>query len=80
MSQEAVRTLEQVRQRLNNLATQLSALRRDLETNEVLPSWLVSRTIAALPLMVTDVEPRVGLPYKILQISSPIIWHHCTRH
>jgi len=39
MSQEAVRALEQVRQRLNNLSTQLGALRRDLETNEMLPSW-----------------------------------------
>jgi len=31
MSQETIRALEQVRQRLNNLATSLGALRRDFE-------------------------------------------------
>ncbi|GAM89381.1 hypothetical protein ANO11243_074180 [Dothideomycetidae sp. 11243] len=39
MSQEATRTLEHVRQRLNALTTQLGSLRRDLESNEALPSW-----------------------------------------
>jgi len=39
MSQEAIRSLEHVRQRLNTLSTQLGSLRRDLEINQGLPAW-----------------------------------------
>ncbi|KAF4549828.1 Mediator of RNA polymerase II transcription subunit 8-like protein [Elsinoe fawcettii] len=65
MSQEAIRTLEQLRQRLNNLSTQLGSLRRDLEGNEVLPSWssiqnsatLLSHNLASLHFTLSSARP-----------------------
>ncbi|KAF2224453.1 mediator complex, subunit Med8 [Elsinoe ampelina] len=64
-SQEAIRALEQVRQRLNNLSTQLGTLRRDLEGHEVLPSWtsiqnsatLLSHNLASLHATLSSAQP-----------------------
>lgn len=47
MSQETIRTLETLRQRLNTLATSLGKLRLDLETHDPLPSWYASRQSTA---------------------------------
>ncbi|KAF2148819.1 hypothetical protein K461DRAFT_315792 [Myriangium duriaei CBS 260.36] len=65
MSQEATRTLEHVRQRLNTLTTQLGSLRRDLESNEVLPSWasiqnsanLLSHNLQSLHATLSAAQP-----------------------
>ncbi|PNS21858.1 Mediator of RNA polymerase II transcription subunit 8 [Sphaceloma murrayae] len=62
---EAIRTLEQVRQRLNNLSVQLASLRRDLEVHELLPSWatiqnsanLLSHNLASLHETLSSAQP-----------------------
>ncbi|KAG9892057.1 hypothetical protein KCV05_g17983, partial [Aureobasidium melanogenum] len=43
MSVESLRSLEQVRQRLNTLANTIGKLLHDLDTNDPLPSWYATK-------------------------------------
>lgn len=43
MSVESLRSLEQVRQRLNTLANSIGKLLHDLDSNDPLPSWYATK-------------------------------------
>ncbi|KAI5272624.1 hypothetical protein E4T47_04138 [Aureobasidium subglaciale] len=65
MSVETLRTLEQVRQRLNTLANSIGKLLHDLDSNDPLPSWpslqnsatLLSHNLASLHHTLINAQP-----------------------
>ncbi|GAB7355801.1 hypothetical protein MBLNU459_g6478t1 [Dothideomycetes sp. NU459] len=79
MSQETLRNLETLRQRLNNLATSLGKLRHDLETNDPLPSWpslqnsstLLSHNLASLHATLSNAQPLLASAHVFPLPSFP---------
>jgi len=80
MSVESLRSLEQVRQRLNTLANTIGKLLHDLDTNDPLPSWYATSTSSYPSNCSLMPKPlNTGLHCKTLPIFSITTSTHCTR-